>query len=387
MAKLRELKTAGERRRALEGSLKITLPNISRFSFAEDEVRNKNIENLIGAVQIPLGIAGPLKVNGHYAQGDFYLPLATTEGALVASVSRGSKALSLAGGVQVIVENMGATRAPVFKTSGIVESKKFIKFIEENFSAIKKIAENTSTHLKLLEISSWMAGQRVWLRFVYDTNEAMGLNMITVATDEVVKEFIEPKTKIHCLALSGNMCVDKKPDWLNFILGRGKRVWAEASIKKEVVEEVLKMSVEKIVETAKSKILYGGAMSGSLGFNQQFANIIAAIFCATGQDLAHVTEGSLGITMAEKNGEDLYISVYLPDLMTGTIGGGTRLPTQKEALSILNIPDKKLKEGEQVLKLAEIVGAATLAGELSLLACLAQGSLARAHENLGRGKC
>lgn len=387
MFSLKDFKTAQKRRNSLEKKLKVSLPRISGFSFTEDEVRNKNIENLIGAVQIPLGVAGPLKINGNYAKGDFFVPLGTTEGALVASVSRGSKALSLSGGVGVVVENIGATRAPVFKTSGIAQSKKFIKFIEENFSAIKKVAESTSSHLKLLEISSWMAGQRVWLRFVYDTSEAMGLNMITVATDKAVREFIEPKTKISCLALSGNMCVDKKPDWLNFILGRGKRVWAEATVKKEIVEEVLKTEVEKVVETGKSKILYGGAMSGSLGFNQHFANIIAAIFCATGQDLAHVTEGSLGITMTEKNGEDLYISVYLPDLMVGTIGGGTGLPTQRESLSILGIPDKNLKEGEQVLKLAEVIGAATLAGELSLLSCLACGNLAQAHDKLGRGKC
>ncbi len=383
---LRDFETASKRRQALEKELNVTLGNVGDFSFTEEETKNKNIENLIGAVQVPLGIAGPLKINGQYAKGDFFLPLATSEGALVASVCRGSKALNLNGGAQVLVENVGASRAPVFKTSGIIESQKFIKFIEENFSLIKKIAESTSSHLKLLKISSWMEGQNVWLRFLYDTNEAMGLNMITIATDKVIKELIEPKTKIKCLALSGNMCVDKKPNWLNFILGRGKRVWAESLIKEKTVKEVLKTSVDEIVETSKSKILYGSAMAGSLGFNQHFSNMIAAIFCATGQDLAHIAESSMGITTVEKNGKDLYISVYLPDLMIGTIGGGTGLPTQKEALSILNIPDSKLAEGEQVLKLTEVIGAVVLAGELSLASCLAQGSLACAHQKLGRGK-
>lgn len=385
MTNLRDFKNNKERREFLSKSLEVSLSAIGQFSFSEDQVHNKNIENLIGAVQIPLGVAGPVKINGSFAKGEFYLPLATTEGALVASVSRGCKAITQSGGVTVFVENVGAARAPVFRTTGILESKKFIKFIEENFSLIKKIAEGTSSHLKLLNFKPFMLGTNVWLRFSFDTADAMGMNMVTIATTSMIR-IIEAQTKVKCVSVSGNLDVDKKPSWLNFIEGRGKKVWAEAMLKKELVKEILKTTPEEIDQVNKRKNLYGSIMSGSLGFNSHFANTIAALFCATGQDLAHITEGSLGVTTTEIIAGDLYISVYLPDLMLGTVGGGTGLPTPKEALSILGITDSKLKSGQQVLKLAEIVGAAVLAGELSLLGALASGDLAKAHEKFGRGK-
>lgn len=383
---IRDFINASKRRSALEKDLKIDLSNIANFSFSEDQVKNHNIENLIGATQIPLGVAGPLKINGVYAHGDFYLPLSTTEGALVASVSRGCKTITKSGGATVLVQNIGVTRAPVFKTPGILESQKFIFWVEKNFSSIKNITDKTSLHLKLLNIKPFMAGTSVWLRFSFDTKDAMGMNMATLAVDKAVKELIEPKAGVKCVVLSGNLCVDKKPSWINFLEGRGKKVWAEAVIKKNIVQDVLKTQAEKIIEAARRKISDGSIMSGSIGQNAHFANVIAAIFCATGQDLAHVTEGSIGITTTELMGEDLYMSIYLPDLMVGTVGGGTDLPIQKEALAILGIPDEKLKTGEQVLKLAEIVGAGVLAGELSLLAALASGELAMAHQKLGRGK-
>lgn len=393
MKNLRDFKNAQERKLFLEEKLGVSLNNISSFSFTEEQVKNKNIENLIGATQIPLGVAGPILVSGEYAQGEFSLPLATTEGALVASVSRGAKAISMSGGVTVTVENVGVTRAPVFQTKGILESKKLAAWVEHNFSELQKISASTSSHLKLLTHSQgsgqafkpYILGNKVWLRFAFDTQDAMGMNMATKATTSMIR-FIEAQTKDKCLAVSGNMCVDKKPSWLNFVEGRGKKVWAEAVIKKEIVREVLKTTPKVITEVTNSKIYLGSMLSGSLGFNAQFGNVIAGMFCATGQDLAHVTEGSLGVTTTEIIGEDLYISVYLPDLMIGTVGGGTGLPTQKEALSILGIPDSSLKNGQQVLKLAEIVGAAVLAGELSLLSALGAGDLAKAHEKLGRGK-
>ncbi len=227
-----------------------------------------------------------------------------------------------------------------------------------------------------------MVGRNVYLRFVFDTCEAMGMNMVTFASERIT-QLIKAKTKIECFSLTGNLCVDKKPAWLNFIRGRGKRVWTEVKIKKEVVKKVLKTTPEKIAEVVYRKCLLGSAMAGSVGFNGHYANIVAALFLATGQDMAHVVEGSLGITTAEviEKGS-LYFSVYLPDLMIGTVGGGTHLPTQKEALSVLGLG--KGKRGE-ALKFAEIIGGAVLAGELSLMAALASGDLARAHEKLGRG--
>ena len=202
------------------------------------------------------------------------------------------------------------------------------------------------------------------------------MNMITIATDSI-NRLIETKTKIKCLSVSGNFCIDKKPAWLNFISGRGKRVWAEVILKKEVVKEVLKTTPESFFEVWLAKCMIGSAMSGSLGFNAHFANIVAAFFASTGQDLAHVVEGSMGVTTAKilDNG-DLYVSVYLPSVMLGIVGGGTKLKIKQEALSIIGA-----KTSEE---LAEVFIAAVLAGEISLLSSLEEGTLAKAHEKLGR---
>ena len=200
--------------------------------------------------------------------------------------------------------------------------------------------------------------------------------MATIATSEIVK-IIETKTKARCVSVAGNFDIDKKPAWLNFISGRGKRVWAEVTLKNQIVKEVLKTTPQKLTEVVYRKNYLGSIMSGSIGFNAHFANIIAAVFLATGQDPAHVVEGSLGVTTAEVTGNgDLYFSIYLPSLVIGTVGGGTHLPTQKEALKIMQITS--------VLEYAQVLGAAVLAGELSLIASLSEGSLALAHKKLGR---
>ena len=182
---------------------------------------------------------------------------------------------------------------------------------------------------------------------------------------------------VKCLSVSGNFCIDKKPAWLNFISGRGRRVWAEVILKKEIVKNVLKTTPEKFFEVWLAKCMIGSAMSGSLGFNAHFTNVVAAFFASTGQDLAHVVEGSMGITTSKvlKNG-DLYVSVYLPAVMIGTVGGGTKLKTKQEGLSIIG--------AKTSLELAEVLGGAVLAGEISLLASLAEGTLAKTHEKLGR---
>ena len=374
---LRDFKNAKERRQFLEKELDIKLDRISNFSFPEDQAVGRNIENLIGATQIPLGIAGPLNIRTTNREPrTHYIPLATTEGALVASVSRGCKATTESDGITTHVENVGITRGPIFKTAGINESMALEGWITKNFNQLKETAKETSSHLKLLKCDFAKTGRNLFVRFYFDTGDAMGMNMATIATEVMVK-LIEQKTKAKCVSLSGNFCVDKKPSWLNFILGRGKKVWAECILPKRVVINVLKVTPEEIVEVVEKKCHLGSIMSGSLGYNSHFANIAAAIFAATGQDLAHVVEGSLGITTAEvlENG-DLYFSIYLPAFLCGTVGGGTHLPTQKEALGIMRISN--------VLEYSMVVGAAVLAGELSLIASLAEGTLAKAHKKLGR---
>ena len=371
---LKDFKTTKERREYLEKTLNVKLNKIAQI---ETDEENIHCENLIGSTTVPLGVAGSLKIqNSEFRIQNYFIPLATTEGALVASVSRGCKAINLSGGAKTFVENVGVTRGPVFETSGLQESFVFKKWLKDNFELLKMEAEKTSSYLKLKKLGTRIVGTYVYVRLYFDTDQAMGMNMITIATDSI-NRLIETKTKIKCLSVSGNFCIDKKPAWLNFISGRGKRVWAEVILRKEVVKEVLKTTPEKFFEVWLAKCMIGSAMSGSLGFNAHFANIVAAFFASTGQDLAHVVEGSMGVTTAKilDNG-DLYVSVYLPSVMLGIVGGGTKLKIKQEALSIIGTKTS--------LQLAEVLGGAVLAGEISLLASLAEGSLAETHEKLGR---
>lgn len=377
MHKLRDFKTSISRRKFLEKETGVSLKNTSKTTIDEKIITGRNIENFIGATQIPLGVAGPLLITSDkLLVTSYYIPLATTEGALVASISRGCKAITESGGAKIEVENVGISRGPVFKTSGINKSQEVKIWIKENFAKLAKAAEATSSHLKLLKVETNSVGRNLFVRFSYDTGDAMGMNMATFATEALVK-LIEEKTGIECIALAGNYDLDKKPSWLNFISGRGKKVWAEATLSPEIVKDILKTTPEKIVEVVTRKTQTGSIMSGSLGFNSHFANIAAAIFAATGQDLAHVVEASLGITSAESLEDgSLYFSIYLPSLQVGTVGGGTALPTQKEALNLMKI--------NGVLEYSQVVAGAILAGELSLIASLAENSLACAHKKLGR---
>lgn len=382
---LRNFDNSSSRRQFLEQKLGINLENISKFTFSEVQVSGRNIENLIGATQVPLGVAGPLKVKNSIPRlrsgqelkiKNYYIPLATTEGALVASISRGCKAVTESGGAFVEVETVGITRGPVFKTQGIKHGQKVKLWINSHIMQISLITQKTSSHLKLLKIETAMVGKNLFVRFYFDTQDAMGMNMATIAAQEACK-LIEKETQAELVSIAGNFDTDKKSAWLNFISGRGKKVWAEAVLPQNVVSNILKTTPQKIVQVVESKNHLGSIMSGSLGFNAHFANIIAAIFIATGQDPAHVVEGSLGVTTAEllDNG-DLYFSIYMPSLITGIIGGGTHLPTQQEALKIMGVGN--------MLEYCQVVGAVVLAGELSLVASLAEGSLAKAHKRLGR---
>lgn len=373
------------RRKFIEERTKTILEAMSAYSFDIESVSTKNTENIIGAAHVPVGVAGPLKVEGEFACGEFYVPLATTEGALVASVNRGSTAISKSGGATVRIVSNRMTRAPLFKSGGIKHSLEIKKWVESHFGDLKKIAESTTKFGELTGAKTWIAGKNVYVRFEFDTKDAMGMNMITIASEAMAKA-IEEKTKAKYVSVSGNMCIDKKPSALNLIEGRGKTVVAEALISRKVVEEVLKTTPEEIVDLNCRKNLVGSALAGSLGFNAHFANIIAAIYLATGQDPAHIADGSMGITTAEIEERDLYISVYIPSLNVGTVGGGTALATQKEALSIMGCAGSTARPGENSKKLAEIISSTILAGELSILAAQASGQMTKAHMKLGRGK-
>ncbi len=342
-----------------------------------DEVRDVHCENLIGAVTIPLGIAGPVLITGQDgSQRKTYIPLATTEGALVASVSRGAKAVTESGGVCVSIDKVGASRGPVFRTNSIHEGLKLKAFVEKNIKVLSAAAESTSQHLKLIDTDIKLLPNLAFIRFSYDTQDAMGMNMATIATQKIV-EVIKEKTGIECIAVAGNYDLDKKPAWLNVIKGRGMSVNAEVTIPQSVVASVLKTTPKAVFEVWLAKNVMGSAVSGSLGFNAHFANIVAAFFAATGQDLAHVVDGSLGVTtIRETENGDLYVGIHMPAVMVGTVGGGTKLRTQVEARAVTGARTSS--------ELAEVLVAAVLAGEVSLLASLAQGTLASAHQSLGR---
>ena len=377
---------AALRRRALEELTGARLEHIGSFTLDAERAATRHCENLIGAAQIPMGIVGPVRVRGEHIDDEVAVPLATTEGALLASVNRGCAAIRRAGGAVVSVEDVGMTRAPVFRTSGIEETNSFLSWVAAHVDDIRRVTEATSRFLRLVEVKPRAVGTTVFLRFRCQTGDAMGMNMVTIACDRAVRELITPATGVPCIALSGNVCVDKKASAINFQEGRGKRIYAEVELRRETLERTLKSSARALVEVNFRKNLMGSIVAGAMGWNAQMANVLAALFIATGQDLAHVVEGAMGITSIELKGDDgVLFSVYLPDVPLGAVGGGTGLATQREALALLGVvPDEK-RPGAAALRLAEIVGAVVLAGEVSLMSAFTSNDLARAHERLGRG--
>lgn len=368
---------AENRRRIVETATGVKLKHVSEHSF-EAEAVSRNVENFIGVTQVPLGIAGPVKVRGEFARGDFFIPLATTEGALVATINRGCSVVSGSGGVLVRVIRDEMTRAPVFRIEGIEHGIRVGDWLSQNLKRLQAETRSTTKHGRLLSAIPFMSGRTMFIRFSFSTADAMGMNMATIASQKMC-DLIEEETGAKTISVSGNMCTDKKPSALNFIMGRGKTVLAEAVIPERVVRSKLHSSSTEIVETAIRKNMVGSAMSLSYGFNSHFANMAAAMFIATGQDAAQVVEASMGISLAEKIEGGLYISVRLPALEIGTVGGGTTLPTQKEALGIMGCAGNG-----KALKFAEIIGSVILSGELSTLAALSKGELAAAHAKLAR---
>ena len=367
------------RRKYIEEKSNTQLEHIGKYTIDMTETAKKNIENQIGTIQVPVGVVGPLIINNDDKTIETYAPLATTEGALLASVNRGCSVIRRSNGCNVSITDNQMTRAPVIKTKNVTEAKKLKQWIKDNFEKIKEIAESTTNHGKLIKIDPIaIVGRLVYPRFCYQTGDSMGMNMVTIATQESIN-LIEKELGVDAIALSSNFCVDKKASALNLVEGRGKSIIAEVNVPKEVVEKTLKTTAEAIVEVNTAKNLVGSAIAGSYGFNAHYANMVAAIFLACGQDPAHVVEGSLGITTAECDNGDLYFSITLPDLPVATVGGGTRMETATESLNLMNV-----KGSDKVEDFASIVASVVLAGELSLVSALAAGHLAKAHKELGR---
>ncbi len=367
------------RREFISKKTNTDLENIGKYSIDMTDTVKKNIENPIGTIQIPVGVVGPVKINTGDETIETYAPMATTEGALLASVNRGCSVIRNSGGCNVSIVSDQMTRAPVFKTKSVFESKQLKTWIQDNFDKLKEIAESTTNHGKLLKIDPIsIVGHYVYARFVFTTGDSMGMNMVTIATEQCAN-YISEENDVHAVALSSNYCVDKKPSAMNLIEGRGKSIVAEITVPKEIVEKTLKTTAEAIVEVNYAKNFIGSALSGSYGYNAHFANMVAAIFLATGQDPAHVVEGSIGISSAENDNGDLYFSITLPDLPVATVGGGTRMETAIESLNIMDC-----KGSGKVHRYASIVASIVLAGELSLVGALSAGHLARAHKQLGR---
>ena len=365
-----------KRVRWLGKKTKTNLHHITQFS--EDPQNMKgNIENLIGVTQIPLGIAGPLKVNGQYAKGNFYIPLATTEGALALTYHRGIQILTKAGGVNAGIVRDEIHISPAFFTRDISEACNFTAWVKKHFLKIKVEAEKTTKHGKLLRIETNIFGRRVALTFIYDTADAQGMNMINKATESACK-FIEKQTKTTFM-LRSNLSSVKKVSTRNIHCGYGKSVFAEASIPKETLA-IFNVTPEQMFEYYLSSLLTS-AHAGMIGVNAHCANGITAIYIACGQDVADISTSHISMSICEPVNNTLYTSLIIPNLLLGTVGGGTGLGTQRECLELLGCYGKGKSK-----KFAEIVAAVALAGEIAVLAALINGTYVQAHEKHGRNK-
>ncbi|WP_114784887.1 hydroxymethylglutaryl-CoA reductase [Botryobacter ruber] len=341
-----------------------------------------NIENYIGMSLVPTGVIGPVRVLGSAAQGDFFVPLATSEGALVASYHRGAKACYLAGGVTSICLVEGVQRSPVFKFSSIAELGLFIAWALPQMEEFKAITERCSRYAKLTDMKANIEGNHLILTFEFHTGDAAGQNMVTLCTDQICHYIIENSPiKPEFYFIESNYSGDKKATVLSFTNVRGKKVTTEIVLPEHIVNSVLKTTPEAMAEYWRSSTV-GVIQSGAIGAQGHYANGLTALFIATGQDAACVAEAATGITRMELNKDgSLYASVTLPNLIVGTVGGGTSLPTQRECLELMECygPGK-------ARKFAEICGAVVLAGELSIAAALSAGHFSAAHKNLGRKK-
>lgn len=372
---------AQTRRDFLKAQTGVELPFTAHYSLSPDQLKS-NTENFIGVVQMPVGVAGPLLINGEHAQGWFYVPLATTEGTLVASYSRGMRIVSESGGVKVTVLEEAMQRAPVFEFEDARAGARFVQWLRNNEANIATAAHSTTSHGKLSQIQTWQIARMVYTRFNFTTGDAAGQNMCGKATHAaaqwILKNSPEP---VHYFALSGAIETDKKHSHMNLLHSRGKRVVAEATISREVLQRLARTTPETIVKQRQRSAI-GNQLAGSAYSGPHSANGIAALFIATGQDEANVVESHAGFVFMETTAEgDLYFSVTLPSVICATKGGGTGLPTQQECLRLLGC------EGQgQARKLAEIVGATVLAGDLSLLSAILADEWVSSHDAYGRNR-
>ncbi|OGJ57612.1 hypothetical protein A2635_01945 [Candidatus Peribacteria bacterium RIFCSPHIGHO2_01_FULL_51_9] len=377
-----------DRRQKIEHELEIDLSALSieprKIGYADQQ----NCEQMFGCVPIPVGYAGPLPVT--FSSGEtqeIHLPLATTEAALVASVNRGCKALRLSGGVTTTSTYHGITRSLAFMCHGEpVESMTHVILRRAQDDTVKRlyewkvIGESTSHHLKILKYEIDIEDPYLFITIFADTDEAMGMNMVTIAAQKI-GEWIEKNIGLQFITVAGNVDSDKKPSKRTKERGRGYEVTASADLSADVIQSVLKTDPETLCEVAHAKLDIGSSIAGALGSNLHAANIIAALYLATGQDAAHVVEGSLTDTAITKNDGGILIRCHLPALLIGTHGGGTSLPAQSQCLSLLLKSKTSLHPCKQ---LAESIAAAVLAGELSLLAAQTAHHLANAHTKLAR---
>jgi hydroxymethylglutaryl-CoA reductase (NADPH) len=371
---------ASQRAKFVAAMTGASLDTVSSFTI-DPAVTRGNIENFTGTAQVPLGIAGPLTMVGEHAQGDFYIPMATTEGTLVASYSRGMRVISECGGVRATVVKHSMQRAPVFMFDNALEAREFGKWLDGHVDAIREVVKAASKTARLTEIEQYPVANMLYTRFCYTTGDAAGQNMTGKAT-LFACEWIRAKHPLQPrFILSGNIDTDKKHSMMNTIQTRGKRVIAEFVLNRDVARKLLRIETEWLyrfrqiagVGTMLSGAAYGGAHS---------ANGIAAMFIATGQDAANVAESHAGVNYGEllDNG-DFYWSVTLPSLICATHGGGTGLPTQRECLEMMDCFGTGKAD-----KLAEIIAAVVLAGDVSLSSAILAHEWVSSHEKMGRNR-
>jgi hydroxymethylglutaryl-CoA reductase (NADPH) len=369
-----------QRQKFVEQLTGAKLEHVTKFSFDPHMVKG-NCEHFTGVAQVPLGFAGPLRINGEHANGEFLIPLATAEGTLVASYNRGMKILNRCGGVKCSVVGDAMQRAPVFVFENARAAREFVKWATANLDKIREEAEATSSVAKLQYVDPYLASKFVFLRFNFTTGDAAGQNMVGRATFAACSWMIDNYDGIKHFYLESNFATDKKASQINIMRTRGKRVTAEATIKRDVLIQQMRVEPESL--TYHNGIANIGAiLSGANNNGLHSANAITAMFIATGQDVANVAESSAGIIYTELTPErDLYISMTIPSLIVATYGGGTGLATQRECLELLGCRGK-----DKVNKLAEIIAGAVLAGEISLAAAISSSDWVSSHEQYGRNR-
>jgi hydroxymethylglutaryl-CoA reductase (NADPH) len=357
-----------------------SLDHVKRFSF-DPHLLKGNVEHFTGVAQVPIGFAGPLTVNGEHANGDFIIPMATTEGTLVASYNRGIALLNANGGVKVTVVGDAMQRAPVFVFDDARQGREFMEWVQANSAKIAAEAEATSSVAKLKYIDHYLSNKFVFLRFNFHTGDAAGQNMVGRATFAACSWILDQYPGVRHFYLESNFATDKKASQINIMRTRGKRVTAEAVIKRDTLIQRMRVEPESLVYHHGVANI-GSILSGANNNGAHSANAITAIFIATGQDVANVAESSAAVMYAELTAErDLYISITIPSLIVATHGGGTGLPTQRECLAAMGCVGRG-----SVNKLAEIVAGVVLAGELSLGSAISSSDWVSSHEQYGRNR-